>query len=60
MKAIISGMIIEAFGAQRRNAQAQATEKTTICAICNLSRKELTKEQVDFDLHRRDDHNPWN
>jgi len=43
MKAIISGMIIEAFGAKRRNAQAQTSEKLNICPICNLSRKELGK-----------------
>jgi len=43
MKAIISGMIIEAFGAKRRNAQAQTTEKLNICPICNLSRKDLGK-----------------
>lgn len=60
MKAIISGMIIEAFGMLRRTAQAQTKEKNNICPICNLSRKELGKYQVDFNLHRQNDHNPWN
>jgi len=60
MKSIISGMIIEAFGARRRMAQGQDTEKATVCPICNITKKELTKQQVDFNLHRTNDHNAWN
>jgi len=56
--AIISGIIIDAFGSMRDQADSDAADIRSVCFVCNLDRFQLDQHGIGFDKHVALEHNP--
>ena len=57
---IIFGIIIDTFKVLRNKNNEIFQEKNNLCYICFLTQTEFDKEQQDFEMHIKKDHNIWN
>eukprot|EP00753_Platysulcus_tardus_P019320 PLAT7093.3.p1 GENE.PLAT7093.3~~PLAT7093.3.p1 ORF type:complete len:3832 (-),score=1538.05 PLAT7093.3:472-11967(-) len=59
MIALISGVIIDAFGEYRDHLNQITHDNLDRCFICGVSRERLEREGNGFILHTKRDHNMW-
>lgn len=57
---IVSGLMLDAFGSLREEADAKANDKENFCYMCNIDRESLEKEGSSFPTHTREEHFLWN
>lgn len=57
---IISGIMLDSFGALRERNNELMHDKENFCYICNISRETLEKNRVSFQDHIRGKHFLWN
>ncbi|CAE8613787.1 unnamed protein product [Polarella glacialis] len=59
MAAIISGIIIDTFAELKEVQQAIKEAMKSSCFICSLSKSELERKRVKFEMHILQDHYMW-
>ena len=57
---IISGIMLDAFGALREKNGELQHDKENYCYICNISREALEKKRITFQEHIHGKHFLWN
>jgi inositol 1,4,5-triphosphate receptor type 1/inositol 1,4,5-triphosphate receptor type 3 len=57
---IISGIMLDSFGALRERNNELLHDKENFCYICNISRETLEKNRISFQDHITDKHYLWN
>ena len=56
--AIITGIVIDAFGALKEKKEAAEENLQSICFVCNIDRFTADQSGIGFDKHVRIEHNP--
>ena len=57
---IFTGIIVGAFAELRDETNTNENDRTNICYICQITRDECLKENIDFDSHVNEKHFLWN
>lgn len=57
---IVSGLMLDAFGSLREEADALDDDKKNTCYICNIPRETIEKEGKKFSDHIKNKHFLWN
>jgi len=56
--AIITGIVIDAFGGLREEKEAAEGDLKAVCFVCNLERFRVDQDGIGFDKHVKIEHNP--
>ena len=59
MNAVMSGIIIDAFAAQREFTESVEEDKETIDFVSGISKGRFEQANIDFDSYIKKYHNPW-
>jgi hypothetical protein len=54
---MINGVIISTFGALREEGEKKDEDVKDICFICSLSRVQFEKHKINYEYHRKYEHN---
>ena len=57
---IFTGIIVGAFAQLRDETNTNEKDKNNVCYICQLSRDDCLKKNIDFDSHVKKEHFFWN
>lgn len=57
---IFTGIIVGAFAELRDETNMNENDKKNVCYICQLTRDDCLKQNIDFDLHVNKEHFIWN
>ena len=57
---IFTGIIVGAFAELRDETNLNENDRRNICYICQLSRDDCLKKNIDFDVHVKEEHFMWN
>ena len=57
---VFVGIIVDTFGELRDINWSRENDLKNICFICQISRDECLKKNIDFDEHVKKEHNVWN
>ena len=57
---IFLGIIVDTFADLRDKNQLREIDIERICYICGITKDQSLKKKMDFEVHRRQDHKPWN
>lgn len=57
---VFVGLIVDTFGELRDINWSRENDLNNICFICQISRDECLKKNIDFDEHVKKEHNVWN
>jgi hypothetical protein len=57
---IFLGIIVDAFGELRDKTEKDEEDRNEICFICQMTKYDTLKNQINFAKHRDEQHNMWN
>ena len=57
---IFTGIIVGAFAELRDETNMMENDKNNVCYICQLTRDDCLKKNIDFDSHVKKEHYVWN
>ena len=57
---IFTGIIVGAFAELRDDTTQNEKDKNNVCFICQMTRDNCLRKNIDFDLHVQEEHFIWN
>ena len=60
---VVSGIIIDTFGSLREEFKQLQEDLENICFICGLDKDTIEKNtdsNMNFEIHKKEEHNIWN